>query len=404
MRYATLLLLCTLPAWIGPATSGPEDESVFVKNLRPDQRESLLYVWTSDADAKQPDFLTVVDADPKSPGYGKILTTVPTGATVDNEAHHFGYTVNADRIFAGGLVSNRLFIYDVKTDPRHPTVIKTIPDLGAISGYSGPHTYYAVPGGVMIAMLGSKDGTGPGALVRLDEQGNFVSALPAPNRPDDPGYMYDVGVKPELNRMVTSSWTHPHHFRGNPIAPENVGDAVVVWDWKAGKVLQVEHLDKMPLEVRWQHGPAARGGFINCAGASTIWYWEDKDGKLAFTRVIQLPASSTPADVRISYDNRLLYVSLFTGNAVQQYDVSDPLHPKFVSEVKLQEPNMMKLTPDSRRLYVSNSLLSNLDGKVPFRVWLLNVGTGGMTQDDKFVVDFDQFPTGPGRPHDMLLK
>src|SRR5437762_1289229 len=228
MRYATLLLLCTLPAWIGPAPSGPEDESVFVKNLRPDQHESLLYVWTSDADAKQPDFLTVVDADPKSPGYGKILTTVPTGSTVDNEAHHFGYTVNADRIFAGGLVSNRLFIYDVKADPKHPALIKTIPDLGALSGYSGPHTYYAVPGGVMIAMLGSKDGTGPGALVRLDEQGNFVSALPAPNRPDDPGYMYDVGVKPELNRMVTSSWTHPHHFRGNPIAPENVGDAVAV--------------------------------------------------------------------------------------------------------------------------------------------------------------------------------
>src|ERR1051325_3874385 len=25
-----------------------------------------------------------------------------------NEAHHFGYTVNADRIFAGGLFSNRL--------------------------------------------------------------------------------------------------------------------------------------------------------------------------------------------------------------------------------------------------------------------------------------------------------
>ena len=404
MRYATLLLLFTLPAWLDPAPAGPEDESVFVKNLRPDQHESLLYVWTSDADAKQPDFLTVVDADPKSPGYGKILTTVPTGSTVDNEAHHFGYTVNADRIFAGGLVSNRLFIYDVKADPKHPALIKTIPDLGALSGYSGPHTYYAVPGGVMIAMLGSKDGTGPGALVRLDEQGNFVSALPAPNRPDDPGYMYDVGVKPELNRMVTSSWTHPHHFRGNPIAPENVGDAVAVWDWKTGKVLQVEHLDKMPLEVRWQHGPAARGGFINCAGASTIWYWEDKDGKLAFTRVIQLPANSTPADVRISYDNRLLYVSLFTGNAVQQYDVSDPLHPKFLSEVKLQEPNMMKLTPDSRRLYVSNSLLSNLDGKVPFRVWLLNVGTGGMTQDEKFVVDFDQFPTGPGRPHDMLLK
>ncbi len=174
--------------------------------------------------------------------------------------------------------------------------------------------------------------------------------------------------------------------------------------WKAGKVLQVEHLEKMPLEVRWQHGPAARGGFINSAGASTIWYWQDKGGKLTFTRVIQLPANSTPADVRISYDNRLLYVSLFAGNAVQQYDVSDPLHPKFVSEVKLDQPNMMKLTPDSRRLYVSNSLLSNLDGKVPFRVRLLNVGPRGMQLDQKFQVDFDRFATGPGRPHDMLLK
>src|SRR3989449_8427580 len=53
----------------------------------------------------------------------RSLTTVPTGSTVDNEAHHFGYTVNADRIFAGGLVSNRLFIYDVKTDPQRPKLI-----------------------------------------------------------------------------------------------------------------------------------------------------------------------------------------------------------------------------------------------------------------------------------------
>ncbi|HEU5261375.1 MAG TPA: selenium-binding protein SBP56-related protein [Gemmatimonadales bacterium] len=405
MRGTLLLLpLFVLPLGAGPAPAGPADESVFVKGLLPGQHESLLYVWTSDADAKDPDFLTVVDADPKSARYGTVLATVPTGTTVDNEAHHLGYTVNADRIFAGGLVSNRLFIYDVKTDPRRPKLVKTIPELGALTGYSGPHTYYAVPGGVMIAMLGSKQGGAPGALVTLDNDGNLVSALPAPNRPDYPGYMYDVGVKPELNRMVSSSWTHPHHFRGNPVAPDNVGDAVVVWDWKAGKVLQVEHLDKMPLEVRWQHGPAARGGFINSAGASTIWYWEDKGGKLAFTRVIQLPANSTPADVRISYDNRLLYVSLFAGNAVQQYDVSDPLHPKFVSEVKLSQPNMMRLTPDSRRLYVSNSLLSNLDGKVPFRVWLINVGPGGMALDEKFQVDFDRFATGAARPHDMLLK
>src|SRR5881296_3157668 len=373
MRRTILLLLVALPAWTGPMPSGPEDESVFAKGLRPGQHESLLYVWTSDADAKDHDFLTVIDADPKSPGYAKIITTVPTGATVDNEAHHFGYTVNADRIFAGGLVSNRMFIYDVQADPRHPKLIKTIPDLGQLTGYSGPHTHYAVPGGVMIAMLGSKDGGAPGALVKLDNDGNFLQALPAPD------YMYDVGIKPELNLIVTSSWAHPHAVKAGNTPMDQVGDVVVTWDYKTGKVLQTEHLDKAPLEVRWLHGPAARGGFINCAFGNSLWYWQvGRDGKLAFTRVVKLADTAIPADMRISYDNRYLFVSLFGGGAVQQYDVEEPLHPKLVSQVAIPQAQMMKLTPDNKRLYVSNSLLSNLDGKVPYRVRLVNVGPSGM--------------------------
>ena len=128
------------------------------------------------------------------------------------------------------------------------------------------------------------------------------------------------------------------------------------------------------------------------------------DGKLAFHRVIKLPDGSLPADMRISYDNKFLFVSLFGGGAVQQYDVADPMQPKLLSTVAIPQAQMMKLTPDNKRLYVSNSLLSNLDGKVPYRVRLVNVGPRGMTLDAKFDVDFEHFPTGQARPHDMLLK
>src|SRR5207249_11951815 len=55
-----------------------------------------------------------------------------------------------------------------------------------------------------LPILGSKAGGAPGALVKLDNDGNFLEAHPAPD------YMYDVGVKPELNLIVTSSWAHPH--------------------------------------------------------------------------------------------------------------------------------------------------------------------------------------------------
>lgn len=399
----TALLALTLAGWSLPAGWSP-DESIFVEGLKANKHESLLYVWTRDADGKDSDFLAVVDVDPNSRSYGEILAGVPTGSAA-NEAHHFGYTAKADRIFGGGMFSNKLFIYDVKSDPRSPKLIRTV-DLNH-TGYSGPHTLYAVPGGVMLSMLGKVDGGGPAALVKVDDDGKFLEAYPAQGHSEAPKYMYDVGVKLELNRMITSSWAHPHHVKmmgGAP--PEHVGDEVVVWDWEKKKILQVEHLDLAPLEVRWMHGPQGLGGFINCAYGNSVWYWQDadRDGTIEFERVIELAEGAAPADMRISYDNRFLYVSLWGKGVVQQYDVSNPLTPKFVSEVRIPQPNMMKLSPDSKRLYVTNSILSTMDGDVEFGAWLLRVGPEGMKIDERFNPDFRSLPTGPAGPHDMLLK
>src|SRR5207237_9050553 len=127
-------------------------------------------------------------------------------------------------------------------------------------------------------------------------------------------------------------------------------------------------------------------------------------GRLGFTRVITLADTSITADMRISYDNKFLFVSLFGGGAMQQYFIADPLQPKLVSTVPFPQAQMMKLTPDNKRLYVSNSLLSNLDGKVPYRVRLIDVGAKGMTLDPQFDVDFEHLSTGEAGPHDMQLK
>ncbi len=378
------------------------DESVFVKGLRPDQRESLLYIWTRDAAHEASDFVAVVDVDPQSATYGSILHTAPTGSAA-NEAHHFGYTVNADRIFAGGILTNRIFIYDVKSDPRKPKLIRTV-DLDE-TGYSGPHSVYAVPGGVMVAMLGKVGGGGPGALVLLDDDGEFKEAWPVIRPDGSPGYMYDVGVKPEMNRMTTSSWSHPDHVQEGTHL-EHAGRDIVVWDWNQKKVIQVAEVDTAPFAIRWMHGPEARGGFTCAALGGSVWYWEDadSDGKLEFHRVLQLGDGSVPVDMRVSYDNRYLYVSLWGGGKVQQYDIADPKNPRLLSEVELSQPNMMKLSPDSRRLYVTNSILSSLDGDVDFGAWLIHVGDDGMTMDESFAPDFMNLASGPAGPHDMLLK
>src|SRR5215813_3678964 len=91
--------------------------SPFVKRL--DRPEKYLYVFCVDADAKDNDFVAVIDVDADSPSYGRIAHTLDLG-TGGNETHHWGFTDDRTHIWAGGLLSSRIWIIDVATDPARP--------------------------------------------------------------------------------------------------------------------------------------------------------------------------------------------------------------------------------------------------------------------------------------------
>src|SRR5438132_7048630 len=83
--------------------------SPFVKRL--DRPEKYLYVFCVDADAKDNDFLIVVDADANSADYSKIIHRLDLGSS-GNETHHFGFTDDRTHIWGMSLFSNRVFIID----------------------------------------------------------------------------------------------------------------------------------------------------------------------------------------------------------------------------------------------------------------------------------------------------
>src|SRR5438093_3217970 len=69
--------------------------------------EPYLAVWAGDADRKSSDFLAILDADPTSATYGKVLRTYPVRSR-GNEPHNVNVEPRADRrLFAGGLLTNR---------------------------------------------------------------------------------------------------------------------------------------------------------------------------------------------------------------------------------------------------------------------------------------------------------
>lgn len=368
--------------------------------------EKYLYVMAMDADAKDNDFIAVIDVDLASANYGKIINTVDLGSK-GNETHHMGFTDDRTHIWAGGLFSSRIWIIDVASDPAHPKIVKVIEDTTKITGFAAPHTFYAIPGRMLITFTSKADGTAPGGLAEFTNDGKFVRTIPLPK---DAPYMYDVAIKPEINRMITSSWTPLKNF-SKPFSqndPNQFGNTLVVWDFKERKPIQVTKIDeKLPLEVRWARKSGSNYGYTNVTAGDSIWMWNQKDGSFTFKKVADLGKGCLPADLRQSIDDKYLYVSCFGTNELQAWDISDPAKPKLHDTIYPGlHPNMMHVPYDGKRMYVTNSFLSSYDyGAENFWIRLIRIGPDGkMKMDPFFNVDFTKFSTGPARPHDMLLN
>ena len=112
-------------------------------------------------------------------------------------------------------------------------------------------------------------------------------------------------------------------------------------------------------------------------------------------------------------DDRFLYFSNWLHGDLRQYDISDPANPRLTGRLQLGGvlgrpsdagreldggPQMLQLSLDGRRLYVTNSLYSTWDNQFypGLRSWLLRVNCapdGGMELDPRLL----RRPTTPAR-------
>jgi hypothetical protein len=169
-----------------------------------------LFAWTGDPASVGNDFLAVIDADPASPGYGQLVTTVVTDQQT-GLIHHTEYTMPASgMLFANDHYAGRTFIWDVR-DPLHPKVATSFTDM---AGYMHPHSYLRLPNGHVLATFqhahhgSTMEPMGKtGGLVEIDDQGNVIRT--ASNA--DPAFAgalltpYSLVVLPRLDRVVSTN-------------------------------------------------------------------------------------------------------------------------------------------------------------------------------------------------------
>jgi methanethiol oxidase len=347
--------------------------------------ERLAYVALLNVGNKSArDAIGVIDVDPNSSGYGRIVGQVdfPRG---DNELHHFGWNAcsaclcpqaphaHMERryLVVPGIGSSRIHILDTKENPKQPKIVKVIEPEEFIkkTGYTSPHTIHCGPDGVYGSALGSATGDGPGGIFLMDAN-TFELKGPWEVDRGPQQLAYDFWWHLGHDTMVTSEW-------GTPNMVKDGLNAELLLAGKYGRKMHIWNLDKrrhtqeldlgaeqqMVLELRPAHDPKKTYGFVGVVISlkdlsSSIWMWHrengasnGKNGKWSIRKIIEIPAEPADpeklppllkgfkavpplvSDINLSLDDRFLYVSCWGTGEFIQYDVSDPVNPKKTGSV-----------------------------------------------------------------------
>jgi len=342
-----------------------------------------LFVWAGDQAKKGNDFLAVINADPASTSYGRLVTTLATDQQT-MQVHHTEYTMPASgMLFANDHLAGRTFIFDVR-DPLHPKIATSFTDM---AGYMHPHSFVRLPDGNVLATFQhamhphneGQTGTS-GGLVEIDDRGKAIRS--ASNA--DPAFgsallmPYGLVVIPALDRVVsTNSSMHMDDIFS--------GVTYQVWRLSDLKLLKTAYLDVgedhyaqiSPEEPRLAPDGSVLVQTLGCG----------------IERITAIATSTPHARLVFNFPGNWCGVPTIVGHYLIQsvpaihgfivLDIADAAKPKEVSRLTLSEvyhPHWTAWDPETQRL-VATSGFTPED-----RLYLLKLdqATGALSVDDAF--------------------
>ncbi|MGA8617895.1 MAG: hypothetical protein WB660_05170 [Candidatus Sulfotelmatobacter sp.] len=374
-----------------------------------------LFAWAGDAERKGNDFLAVIDADPASTSYGRLMTSVTTDQKTAL-VHHTEYAMPASgMLFANDHYAGRTFIFDLR-DPLHPKVATSFTDM---NGYMHPHSYLRLPNGHVLATFqhahhGESDESlgKSGGLVEIDDQGKLIRASSNADKAFQDALLtpYSLIVLPQLDRVVsTNSAMHDEDlFRGLTYQ---------VWRLSDLKLLKTAYFDTGENHYGQISPEEPRLGPDGSVFVQTL--------ACGIERISDVNTDEPKSQLVYTFPGSFCGVPTIVGNYLIQsvpvmhglivLDLAKATKPVEVSRLKLSDtynPHWTGWDAKTQRMAVtSNSAPGD-------RLYLLKLdqSTGALTMDDAFRdtdgkpgFNFDnrEWPhgwTGSGAPHGVVFS
>jgi len=377
-----------------------------------------LATWVGDSDGKDSDFLAILDVNPRSKNYTRVLRT--TAANVRGTApHHTEHEfVPGHPLFANGFAGNKTVRFDLR-DPLHPRLLG---EIAPAPGLAFPHTFVRLPNGNILATMQASGPTflPPGGLAEYRDDGSVVRTGSAANDVDPGARPYSVLPIPEQDRIVVSCgrmFLPPGTVPASPL--DHAGFVIQLWrlsDLTLLKTIPVvppagsrHGIERNPYEVR----RTAAGDIFLSTGSGGLF------------RISGLEPDTFRADLIYDFGGAA-YLPVMVGHYwiqaiaplrhVVALDITNPAKPSEISRVDFDEkqaPHWLALDPLSNRIIVANSSEMN-----EARLWMLQMDpvSGRLTMDTSFhdpgndrpgvSFEHDDWPhgkTGRGVPHGSVF-
>ena len=313
--------------------------------------------------------LAVVDVDPKSPSFGKLLMEIPLPP--DLVAHHIYFNRDKSKAYITALGKSVLHVMDLTRFPYRMKAV-AVPGCQVLEDVvfaQDNRTWYLTCMGSSNVVMGDAVSDKPIKTVGSPAGGPaFIK------------YPHGISIHNGIDRVIITSTVRASDL-GDP------GETVTVLEASTGKVLSTHKLSRKPspsceapVEVMFMPGANPPVAYITNMYGGTLWMavWNPSTKSFSFSQMDDYGSRGHGVALEMEHNKKRdrLYVTTAKPGHVNVYDVSDPHRPKFLKAIPAAAgAHHLVLSPDEAYLFVQNSLL-NLPGMSDGSITVIDVAKG----------------------------
>jgi hypothetical protein len=327
---------------------------------------ALLNYETKPEQSIRKEGLAVIDVDPDSSTFGRILMDIPLPP--DLVAHHIFFNRNWTKAYITALGKSLLHVLDMTRFPYRMRAV-AVPECQVLEDIvfsEDNRTWYLTCMGSDNVIMGDAS---------TDKSVKNIAAAP-------PGaafisHPHGISIHDGIDRVLITSTVRPSDL-GDP------GETVTVLEASSGRVLSTHKVSlkpspsgAAPVEVMFFHAANPPVAHITNMLEGTLWaaLWNPTTKAFSFQQVDDYVSRGQGMPLEMLYNRKgdRLYVTTAKPGHVTVYDNSNPAHPKFLRTIPAAPgAHHLVFSPDERYLFVQNSLL-NLPGVSDGSVTVIDV-------------------------------